>query len=256
MGKKYILFLGLIVLHFIFTSCKVNQQEEKKELLIYCGITMIRPMTEIKQIIEKQENCHIEISKGGSGNLLNAIEQNGVGDLYLPGSESYIYTAFKKGIITDTATVGHNKLAVIVQKGNPLNIKAEIQSLTSKDYYVVIGNPSSGSVGKATKKLLVSEGVFQEVEQNAIRFTTDSKDLSMAIINDEADIVINWYATYTWDNNSEFMDVLNVPGLENTKKKLILAQLKSSNHPEISRKIIDYATSPEGQAIFKKHGFK
>lgn len=256
MGKKQLPFLGFLLLSLIFTSCKTDQSEEKKELLIYCGITMIRPMTEIKQIIEKQENCHIEISKGGSGNLLNAIEQNGVGDLYLPGSESYIYTALEKGMITDTATVGHNKLAVIVQKGNPLNIKSEIQSLTSKAYYIVIGNPNSGSVGKATKKLLVTEDIFQEVEQNAIRFTTDSKDLSMAIINNEADLVINWYATYTWDRNSDFMDILDIPSLENTKKKLILAQLKSSQHPEIAQKIIAYAISPEGQAIFEKHGLK
>lgn len=256
MGRKQLPFLGFLILSFIITSCKTKQAEEKKELLIYCGITMIRPMTEIKQIIEKQENCHIEIMKGGSGNLLNAIEQNGVGDLYLPGSESYIYTALQKGMIKDTATVGHNKLALIIQKGNPSNIKPEIQSLSSKDYYVVIGNPNSGSVGKATKKLLLTEGIFEEVEQNAIRFTTDSKDLSMAIINNEADIIINWYATYTWDRNRDYMDILDIPSLENTKNKLVLAQLNSSQHPKIAQKIMAYAISPEGQAIFKKHGLK
>lgn len=256
MGKKYLPFLGFFIFSMIFISCKVNKQEEKKELLIYCGITMIRPMTEIKQIIEEQENCHIEISKGGSGNLLKVIEKNGVGDLYLPGAESYISTALEKGIVTDTATVGYNKLAVIVHKGNPLNIKAEIQSLSSKEYYVVIGNPNSGSVGKATKKLLISEGVFEDVEQNAIRFTTDSKDLSMAISNNEADIVINWHATYTWDNNKEHMEILNIPKLENTREKLILAQLKCSLYPDIAEKFISYARSIEGQAIFEKHGFK
>ena len=54
----------------------------KKELLIYCGITMIRPMREIADIIEKQEDIKVIIIKGGSGNLLRSIEINGVGIIY------------------------------------------------------------------------------------------------------------------------------------------------------------------------------
>jgi len=255
-NKTNIQMIGLFLVVVLFYSCENHKNQNSKELLIYCGITMIRPMTEIKEIIEEQENCHIEITKGGSGNLLKAIEQSNIGDLYIPGSTEYIYSAFKKDLIQDTVTVGQNRLAVMVQKGNPLHIKPEIKSLSNKDYYVVIGNPNSGSVGKATKKLLVNQGIFDEVEQNAIRFTTDSKDLSMALINGEADLIVNWYATYTWDHNENRIDLLEVPGLENTRKKLILAQLKSSRHPDIAQKFLEYAKSPKGQAIFEKYGLR
>lgn len=254
--NRFFLSTILILFSFSFYSCENSSVEDEKQVLIYCGITMIRPMTEIKDIIEKQENCNIEITKGGSGNLLKAIELIGIGDLFLPGSESYIQSAIKKGLISDTAYVGTNKLAVIVQKGNPLDIPADIKTLTSNDYYVIIGNPNSGSVGKATKKLLLKHQIFNEVEQNAIRFTTDSKDLSQSIINKEADIVVNWYATYTWDNNSDHMDLLCIPELESTQNKLVLAQLKSSQHPEIAKKFLEYAQSEKGQAIFEKYGLR
>ncbi len=87
MKKYFIIIIAVVALQ----GCGRNESEQqKKELLIYCGITMIKPMTEIKSIIETQENCKITITKGGSGNLLKALKLSGIGDLYLPGSDSYI----------------------------------------------------------------------------------------------------------------------------------------------------------------------
>lgn len=245
----------LLIILAINSSCTNNQtKEEKKELLIYCGITMIRPMTEIKEIIEKEESCVIEITKGGSGNLLKALETSGIGDLYIPGSEAYIYNAQAKGLIDDTATVGKNRLAMMVQKGNPLHISNSLNNLSNKDYYVVIGNPNSGSVGKATKKALQKKGIFHEVEQNAVKFTTDSKDLTLLIKNKEADLVVNWFATYTWDDNSNYIDYIPISDKYAADNKLILCTLKSSKQKKIANKFLKFAQSEQGKAIFKKYG--
>jgi molybdate transport system substrate-binding protein len=254
MRKTYPI-LSLVFILFLQVACtNSDSKQEKKELLIYCGITMIKPMTEIKQSIEKQEHCSIEITKGGSGNLLKALETSGIGDLYLPGADNYIYTAFSKGLIVDTATVGKNRLAMMVQKGNPLHISSDLANLINKNYYVVIGNPNSGSVGKTTKKVLEKRGIFSEVEQNAVKFTTDSKDLTLLLKNKEADLVINWYATYTWDDNSKYMDAIAIDDKYEPNKKLILATLKSSKYPEIAQAFLKYASSEKGKAIFKKYG--
>ena len=71
-------------------------------MLIFCGITMIKPMMDIAEIIESGENIKIVITKGGSGNLLKSIVFNGKGDLYLPGSERYYQTIDKKSSRTDS----------------------------------------------------------------------------------------------------------------------------------------------------------
>ncbi|OYT17101.1 MAG: molybdenum ABC transporter substrate-binding protein [Bacteroidetes bacterium 4572_77] len=248
-----LIFIGLFML---INSCNyLKKKAEKKQLLLYCGITMIKPITEIVDIIEKKEDCIIEITKGGSGNLLKSIKTSKIGDLYLPGSENYIKTAFAESLIADTVFVGYNRLAIMVAKGNPLQIPLNLNSLAQKEYYVVIGNPNSGSVGKATKKALQKKGIFESVEQNAIRFTTDSKDLTRAIINKEADIVINWYAPYSWDNNSDYIDIIEIDKEYAQDKKLTLSLLSYSKHPEIAQKVLDFAASKEGKAIFAKYGF-
>lgn len=229
--------------------------EQPKELLIYCGITMYRPMREIADVIEVQEDVRVIIIKGGSGNLLRSIEINDVGDLYLPGSASYIESAKEKDLIITAELVGYNRAALMVQEGNPLNISANLESLINPDYYLVIGNPDSGSIGKETRRVLEERGLYEDVLQNAHELTTDSKDLVSALVEKRADIVVNWYAVSTWGDNVHYMDVLPLPAEVFSAKELILAKLSTAREPELADIFMGYAVSEEGQAIFEKYGF-
>lgn len=231
------------------------RMEVKRQLLIYCGITMARPMNEIAEIIEKQEGIEVIIIQGGSGNLLRSIEINGVGDLYLPGSKSYIDAARVKGLIANNRLVGYNRAVLMVQKGNPLGLTADLENLFNPNYYVLIGNPDSGSIGKETRRILESAGIYDAVVDNARELTTDSKDLAVALINDRADLVINWYAVSTWEENAEHMDVIPLSAEIASPKALILASLTTAREPELANIFIDYAVSEQGKAIFAKYGF-
>ena len=226
----------------------------KKQLLIYCGITMIQPMTEIARVIEQQEGCEIIITKGGSGNLLRAIKVNKLGDLYLPGSDSYIKTCKEEGLVSETVHVGYNKAAIMVQKDNPKSISNDLRNLASPDYYVVICNPNSGSIGRETRKILERAGIFDQVSRNASQLTIDSKDLVNVLRNKEADLVINWYATSTWPDNEPYVNVLSIDEQYAFKKKLVLGLLTFSKHPDIAGKFMAYASSEKGRALFEQYG--
>ena len=254
---KSIPWLFTLLICIVFVGCDASdsaKNDAPKELLIYCGITMIKPMTEIAAQIEAQENCRIIITKGGSGNLLKSIRVNQVGDLYLPGSDTYINTCLKEGLVDETAHVGFNKAALMVPKGNPKGITADLSNLMRKDYYVVIGDPASGSIGKETKRILERKGIFKAVLANARRLTTDSKDLISVLKNQEADLVVNWYAAATWPENQGDVDVLPIDAQYATPKKLVLGLLKTSRQPQIARRFIQFAASEKGHAIFKKYG--
>jgi len=233
---------------------KQSRPTAQKELLIFCGATMIQPMSEIASIIEQQEQVRISFIKGGSGNLLKSIRFNQVGDLYLPGSDSYIEQAREEGLIIESVHVGYNKAAMMVQKGNPRAIKAELSALTNNSYYVVIGNPNSGSIGKETKKILTAAKIFDEVLDNTKEMTTDSKRLIDVLKKGEADLVINWFATSSWAENKEYVDALSIDEKFAKKKRLVLGLLSSSKYPEIARKLMAYAGSEEGRRIFDQYG--
>ena len=232
----------------------LGETEPQKELLIYCGVTMIDPMSEIARFIEQEYGVRISIIKGGSGNLLRSLKINDVGDLYLPGSDSYIDKAKAEGLVTDTVHVGFNKAAMMVVKGNPKDIAAELGELENKAYYVVIGNPDSGSIGKETKHILSKAGLFDRVQLNAREMTTDSKRLTQVLRDREADLVINWYATATWQENSPYIDVLPIDERYAKKKRLVLGLLKSAKYPQIARRFMEYAASDKGREIFSRFG--
>lgn len=238
---------------FIFLlSCENSQQ--KKELVIYCGITMVKPINEICKIVEQEENCEFIVLKGGTGNLLNSINYNKKGDLFLPGSDSY-YKQMDKGIYTDTVWVGDNIAAILVQKGNPKNISNDLNNLKKPIYLVAIGNSESGSIGKETKSILEKKHIYNEVVASSYMFTTDSKDLIKAIKNKEADMVINWYATSLWDENRDFIEALTIDENYVNKRRLVLGTLKYTKHPDITKRFMEIASSDEGRKIFKKYGF-
>ena len=250
------ILIKLVILLFVLGlfGCAAEKVEQKKELLVYCGITMIKPMAEIAEIIERDYDCKILITKGGSGNLLKSIKANKIGDLYLPGSDAYIQTTLEQGLVTDTVHVGYNKAAMMVRTGNPKNIPASLDSLADKRFLVAIGNPESGSIGRETKKILDKKSIFSKVIANVQMMTTDSKDLSRLLKDEEVDLVVNWYATATWPENIDTITVLPISEEYAGKKKLIIGLLRFSSYPEIAKAFMNYAASDKGKAIFNKYG--
>lgn len=223
-------------------------------LLIYCGVTMSQPVAELADEFMQAEGCQIELKTGGSGNLLNELVSVKRGDLFLPGSDSYVKKADKKGLVADQGLVGYNKAAMMVRKGNPKSIPATLDSLANPDYRVVIGNPKSGSIGKETGKILKKKGNYDAVVENAMELATASKTLMTMLKEDQADLVVNWFATSTWEGNAEKVDVLPIPSEFAAKKKLVLSVLSFSENQELASKFLQYAMSDHGRDVFNKYG--
>lgn len=248
----FLLFCGIIL-----SACQsAPPPNPPPNMLIFCGMTMIKPMMEIASIIESRETIKIIITKGGSGNLLKSIVFNQKGDLYLPGSQRYYQTikTDHPGLIVDQVQVGENRAAIMVQKGNPKQISSDLENFTRPEYAVVIGNANSGSIGREIQKIFTQKGIYDAVLTNTMHLTTDSKDLARALRDKKADMVINWHAVSTWEENKEFMDTIGIDPRYVVPESLILGLLKFSEHPEIAREFMALAASEEGQAIFKKYG--
>lgn len=242
-----------LLLFIIFT---INLfASEKKELLFYIGITMVKPVNVLVKEFEKTYNCKIKILQGGSQDLYDSIKMSQKGDLYLPGSLSYRTNNMKDGLLLDGKFVGYNKLALVVKKGNPKNIKASLDELNSEELRVVLGNEQSGSVGKATKKTLKTYGNYKKAMINALYLAPDSRNLTKAIVEDKADLIVNWYATTFWDKNKDLVEALVIDKKFAKKRKLVLNLLNTSQNKELSKKFLDFASSKKGRAVFHKFGF-
>jgi len=243
------------VLGLTTTAMPVHADASKAELLIYCGITMVRPMTEIAQNFEKRENVKVTLAQGGSEDLYQSLKKSGVGDLYLPGEPTYRDKFVGEGLLGEFQTVGYNQMALMVQKGNPKKVKGDPKELLRKDLTMMIGNASSGSVGKESKDILDAVGIYPKVVDAAISLAPDSRSLANAMKKKEVDLVMNWRATGFFPDNAVAMDVIDLNPKLAKPQALLLNLVTFSKHKDLSRRFIAYAAGDEGQAIFRKHGF-
>lgn len=119
-----------------------------RELLIYCGITMVRPISEIAQNFERMEAVKVIISQGASADLYQSARKSRLGDLYFPGEPTFRSKHIAEGLLGEVVTVGYNQMAIMAAKGNPRKVKGDPRDLLRDDISVIIGNATSGSVAR------------------------------------------------------------------------------------------------------------
>lgn len=255
------IFAGLLVITALLLGMAgigtVEAADGKKpvELLIYCGITMIRPMSEIAHRFEKIENVKVAIAQGGSEDLYQSAKKSMLGDIYLPGEPAYRAKHLSEGLLGEYVTVGYNQLALLVRKGNPKKVRGDLRELLREDLLVIIGNAQSGSIGQATRTALEKLGIYQQVLEKAVFLAPDSRSLNLAMKQGEADLIVNWRATGYFSDNSAVLDVIDLPPKAAKPEALLLNLLTFSKQKPLVRRFMKYATSAEGQAIFRKYGF-
>lgn len=246
--------LSLILILFLSI---LNAQEKKPTLIFYCGITMVKPIKEMAKIIEDKYNVTIKISQGGSKDLYDSLKYSRLGDLYLPGSKSYRVSNLKDNLLLDAVTIGYNKAAIFVQKGNPQNIKS-MDDFLNEEYSTILCNPKSGSIGKMTKKIFNTykgQEFFENAYDNSTEIGTDSRNLNRALIEKRADLTVNWRATSYWPENKKYIDIIEIDDKYAPKKELVISLLSFSENKEVAKAFMEFAKSKEGQKIMKKYGF-
>lgn len=233
----------------------VARAEGPSELLIYCGITMVKPIKELATLFEARNAIKVTISQGGSEDLYEALKMARTGDIYFPGSDSYRRQYLPEGLLGEVVPVGHNVAALMVSRGNPKKVRPDLRELLRKDLTMVVCNPETGSIGAETKRILDRAGLTEAVLARSAVLATDSRNLTQAIKAGQADVTLNWRATAFFPENREAVQVVDLDPTISQPARLELSLLTFSRQPDTARRFMALAASDEGQAVFRKHGF-
>ena len=250
---KFLPFLRWLALSLLAVTSALHAQE--KELMIYCGITMVRPITELARQFEQSEKIKITIAQGGSEDLYQSAKKSRLGDIYFPGEPSYRELHQAEGLFGNYKLVGYNQISLFVAKGNPKGVKPRVEEIFRKDLTLILGNANSGSVGQEAKKMLDAAGIYPRAIAKAALLMPDSRAINLALKRGEGDIALNWRATAFFPDNATHIDAIDLPSSVAKPQALLLIQLNFSKNPALANKFIDFVASPEGQAVFRKFGF-
>lgn len=263
--KNFTFFLSLFALVstlFALNGCEDSEQsntsqtnQAQVDLVIYSGITMVKPLKALASEFEKLHQIKIHIEQGASGYLYRTLRSQKTGDIYFPGTESYRLENAEDNILLDHVLVGFNRLSFMVAEGNPKKLNSDINQLLNPEISVVLASPDSSAVGKATKKALKDANICNDVFENVTYFTTDSHRLFSSIKTGDADITMNWHASTVWEEHSSKVDSIELPDHLQQKRRLELNLLSFSKNPELAKKFMAYASSKHGLETFAAYGF-
>lgn len=250
----------LFCVPLLLCSCDTNRHPlqdsfQKKEMLIYCGATMRQPVMELAAIMEKEQNCVVRISYGGSKHLAKSVEVNRIGELFFPGSVSYIQAMQDKGLVSQTVDVGYNEIALYVRKGNPKKVTGDLMALLRPDLRIAIGDSEASSIGKATRIYLSGKAIYDDIYKKALFLKTDSKALVDALRRNEVDVILNWRAVKYVHENNRYIEELLLPEEQVFRRKLTVGLLTCSHNPALGKRFLELMDSKRGRKLFSHYGF-
>jgi len=163
-----------------------------------------------------------------------------------------------------TELYARNKLAIMVQKGNPKGVKT-LRDLGNKKVRLSMPDPETEEVGKRIEEAYVKaggeslkKGIMEEKVQDKSTFLTQihHRQSPMRILYDQSDAAPVWFTeAYYQKMLGHPVELIEIPEKENVHAQYIAGQMKDATHPQAAKDFMDFLTGPEAGAVYKKFGF-
>lgn len=181
-----------------------------------------------------------------------------------------VYTAGKGRIdqtpqwFSRTEVYGKNRLAIMVQKGNPKNIKG-LADLARNDVRISMPNPDWEGIGKRIEEAYVKAGgeklkktIMETKVKDGTTYLTHihHRQTPMRILYNQSDAAPVWYTEAVYQKIiGHPVEMIEIPAKENVEALSIAAMLKNAPHQQAAKDFLDFLMSAEGKAVYKKYGF-
>ncbi|RZN42956.1 MAG: molybdate ABC transporter substrate-binding protein [Methanosarcinales archaeon] len=248
----FMILLMILVCSVITSGCIDDMQEQTPEsLIVYCGAGMRKPMDEIGSLFEDEYGVSVNYNYAGSNTLLSQMELTQRGDVYMPGATYYFDCARDKGLTDYEQLIAYHVPVIAVPGGNPANITS-LEDLAEPEVKVILGDSKAAAIGKIGNKILEKNGIYDAVDRNVIARGATVNELIVYISMDQADASIIWGDLVVYNDK---MEAVAIPVGQNIIKIVPIGTLTASEQKGTATKFVDFVASPEGKAIFEKHGF-
>ncbi len=247
MRTPRIAFLLLIGLLFSFLGGCSNQTEP---LVIYSGKGLKLAMEDVKQAFEKQENTPVEIIYAGSDTLLKTLKKTKRGDLYIPGSKSYIDQAGK--LVFSHSFVAHHVPIFAVHTDNPKKLR-RYEDLMAPGVRIAVANKDMAAIGRVAEAIIKEAGPQENFKANIVVTGSTVNELLHMVTSGKVDATLVWTDMLVWESAKELTPI-PLPDHLNKSKEIHVGVLSTSLSPEHANRFAKFMVS-DGRAIFSRHGF-
>ena len=182
-----------------------------------------------------------------------------------------VYTAGKSRIIqtpewfNNTEVYAKNKLAIMVQKGNPYKIKG-LKDLSRKELRISMPNPEWEGIGKRIEEAYMKAGgnnlknaIMVDKVKDSSTFLTHihHRQSPMRILYNHSDAAPVWFSEVHFQKMiGHAVDMVEIPESENIEAQYVAGELKDAPHPQAAKDFMKFLVSKTAKDIYQKYGFK
>ena len=182
-----------------------------------------------------------------------------------------VYTAGKTRIMetpewfTNTEAYAKNKLAIMVQKGNPKNIK-NLADLGRNDVRVSMPNPQWEGIASRIEEAYIKAGgeaLKNKIMNNKVIDSTTflthihHRQSPMRILYKQSDAAPVWFSEGYYQMMIRHpVEIVEIPANENIEAQYMAGELKDAPHPQAAKDFMKFLVSKTAKDIYQKYGFK
>ncbi len=228
------------------------------QLTVSAAASLKNVLEEIKPLYQ-QENPETQIiyNFGSSGSLQRQIEQGAPVDVFVSAASKQMDALEKQNLLlTETRrNLLKNRMVLVTSETNFKNNPKfdNFADLTNKKITTIaLGEPTSVPAGKYAQEVLNSFKIDRLVNSKAV-YGKDVRQVLNYVATGNAD------AGIVYGTDVRVVDNVNIVATapENTHSPVIypIAVIKDSDQSEAATDLLEFFTTPEAQAVFKKYGF-
>lgn len=254
--RKVLIALMVFALCLSSAIASTPAAAETEPLLVYSGAGLMKPMDELKEAFEQQEQIKIRMLYAGSGELFGMISTRQEGDVYIPGDIKYTNDALEKGIVIEDGmkTICYHVPVILTPAGNPAKI-ASLEDLAREGVDVALADEKAAAIGRVAQALLKKNGLQDAVNKNVVTKPGTTNQLLIYTATGQVDAAIAWEDQALWGEGEGKIEVIRIPSAQNLIKTIPASVVTFSKRPGDAKAFIDFISSEEGKAVWAKWGF-
>lgn len=225
----------------------------KSELNVHVAASMTAVFTSLGEAFEARfRNVSVKFNFGGSTTLASQIEQGAPADIVVMADPNNMEKLVASGEVrkSDVFDLARNKLAILVPRGNPMNIRS-LSDLTQANLKVVLCDSSQPCGKYADLSLARGKIALEPAGREA-----NASAVVARVANGEADAGIS----YVTDGlvAGDKVDAVQIPNALNVVATYPMAQIATPSSRDVSAisAFVSMARGPVGDRLLLKAGFE
>jgi molybdate transport system substrate-binding protein len=222
------------------------------ELRVYSAGAVAPPLQEAVRVFEEREGVVCRVVPGKPESLLRAIRLNKKGDVISCGAEYVHDEAEDLGVLVKGTrrSLGCRRSVLVVEAGNPRGIRT-LEDLCEEG--VRVGVAVGGCLKGVWDDVCSKAGLIERIRGNIVEHADACGTLMGLIHSGRVDAVFGWNAfKNVWPDTC---DAVELPRDLQVYRSTAAQVITYTQDQQLSSKLIDFLVSPEGRAIYKKHGW-